>query len=273
MSEPQVHDATELGPLVGTGRTAEVYAWGNGQIVKLYRAEIPRDWLSYEEKVARIVSEAGLQAPVVGEIVEIGGRPGIVYERITGPSMLELLPRKPWRVWQAARTFAALHAAMHDCQRPGLPSQREALVRGIRAPAQLGDETRARLLGALELLPDCEAVCHGDLHPDNVILSPRGPVVIDWMSAKHGNPVADVARTVLMFRIAHPLPGMGAGKRAAIRCLRRTFLSTYLRTYVKLRPFPLAQIDPWIPIQAAARLNERITEEESALIRQAEGVG
>ena len=36
---------------------------------------------------------------------------------------------------------------------------------------------------------------HVDLHPDNVLLSSRGPVVIDWANARAGNPAFDVAMT------------------------------------------------------------------------------
>lgn len=36
---------------------------------------------------------------------------------------------------------------------------------------------------------------HGDFHPANVLLSPQGPVVIDWTNAHAGEPAFDVALT------------------------------------------------------------------------------
>jgi aminoglycoside phosphotransferase (APT) family kinase protein len=36
---------------------------------------------------------------------------------------------------------------------------------------------------------------HLDLHPENVLLSDRGPVVIDWTNARAGDPPLDVALT------------------------------------------------------------------------------
>ena len=41
--------------------------------------------------------------------------------------------------------------------------------------------------------PERPALCHGDFHPFNVMLSPRGPIVIDWNNAHIGNPLEDVA--------------------------------------------------------------------------------
>ena len=40
-----------------------------------------------------------------------------------------------------------------------------------------------------------ERLLHLDFHPDNVLLSQRGPVVIDWTNARAGDPAFDVAMT------------------------------------------------------------------------------
>jgi aminoglycoside phosphotransferase (APT) family kinase protein len=40
-----------------------------------------------------------------------------------------------------------------------------------------------------------EWLLHLDLHSDNVLLSRRGPVVIDWTNARAGDPALDVALT------------------------------------------------------------------------------
>ncbi|MCW5860000.1 MAG: phosphotransferase, partial [Caldilineales bacterium] len=112
-----------------------------------------------------------------------------------------------------------------------------------------------------------------DYHPDNLILSPRGPIVLDWMTGTHGNPDADVARTVLLFRIAVLPEGMPAAKRIMTEVLRRAFLAAYLRAYRRRRPLAGAEIARWMPIVAAARLNEGVAGEQSALIRLAETVG
>ncbi len=272
MTQGNSHDdqARAKGPLVGIGRTAEVFAWGEDQILKLYRPEMPREWVGYEAKIGRLVSEAGLAAPAVVDVIEVEGRLGIIYERIVGPSMLDALARQPWTLFRSARQFAEMHAAMHACRRHELPEQRAGFIRAIEHAPALPEATRRRALAALARLPDGDALCHGDFHPDNLIASPRGPIVIDWTTAARGNPLADVARTVLMFRLAALPPAMPASKRIMVQLLRYIFLRAYLRAYRSLRPLTDAEIEAWIPVLAAARLNERIAPEEKALLRLAE---
>lgn len=75
------------------------------------------------------------------------------------------------------------------------PTMLEALAAGLLAPARAG-VTLAGLLNALHVLPPRDGapgsrVLHLDLHPDNVILTPRGPQVIDWSNAEEGPPGLD----------------------------------------------------------------------------------
>jgi hypothetical protein len=101
------------GKLLGQGRTAEVYAWGDFQVLKLFFTTWPVEWIHQEARVARVVHEAGLASPAAGDLIEVEGRLGIVYERIDGPSMLEEVARHPWRIVSLAHQFADLHLAMH----------------------------------------------------------------------------------------------------------------------------------------------------------------
>lgn len=262
-----------LGAPLGIGRTAEVYAWGEGQILKLYRAETPASWARLEFDVGRIVTDAGLAAPGMRGLIEVNGRAGIVCERIQGPSMLDALARRPWVLPRSAHHFAEVHAAMHACHRPQLPSQRATLQHQIQHAPRLSEAARGRALAALDRLPDGDAVCHGDYHPDNLLVTARGPVVIDWMTATHGNPAADVARTILLFQVGVLPEGMSIAKRVATEMLRRAFLRLYLRSYRGLLPVSEAEIQAWTPVLAAARLNEHIPAEEETLLELAEKAG
>jgi Ser/Thr protein kinase RdoA (MazF antagonist) len=256
-------------PPLAVGRTAEVYAWGDNQVLKLFRAGFPDTMADKEAYAGRIVAEAGVGAPPMGDVVVVAGRRGIVYGRIDGESMLTRLQRRPWSVVGLARTLGRLHAKMHSVARPQLPAVRAALRRDIERASELAPQVRAAVLARLDSLPDGQAVCHCDFHPDNVILTAQGPVIIDWMTASHGNPDADVARTVLILREGQPTDGSGLQMRL-IGLLRGQLLGGYLRAYRALRPCPDSAIEAWIPVIAAARFSEGIETERLVLLTEAE---
>lgn len=84
-----------LGEFVGRGARCDVYAWGEGQVIKFFQSGAPREWVEKEAHLARLVHEAGLPSPWVGGVTEHAGQLGIVYERLTGPLLDEALRSRP----------------------------------------------------------------------------------------------------------------------------------------------------------------------------------
>jgi uncharacterized protein (TIGR02172 family) len=261
-------DPTQKGELIGEGRTAQVYAWGPRHALKLYYDWWPTGNIEYEAQVGRAVHAAGVPSPAVGEIVQVDGRRGLVYERIEGQSMSDLLLAEPHRLEELALTFARLHAEMH---RPapdnGLPHQRTKLLRHIElaSPVPLAAELKEKVLGLVQGLPDGDVVCHGDLHPGNVLLSPRGPVAIDWENASLGNPLADVARTSLLLETAHFYLPHTPDYPSIVEAVG-LFRQLYLQAYCTLTGADFDLISAWRVPLAAARLHEGIDEEEMYLL-------
>ena len=89
-----------IGPKAGEGREAEVYAWGDDAVVKLYRP----GYLGHRaESVALANLDGHSVAPRLIDIADCDGRPGLVLERLGGSDMLALVQRQPWRVLDLAR--------------------------------------------------------------------------------------------------------------------------------------------------------------------------
>jgi aminoglycoside phosphotransferase (APT) family kinase protein len=250
--------ATQLGAPIARGRTAEVFTWQDGQVLKLFYDWVPPSWVETEAKASRAVYKAGLPAPAVGGVVEADGRRGIIFERVEGPSVLAEWKSKPWLLVRSARQLAELHAAIHALPGAGLPAYRERLEGSIRATQALPAHLKDAALSALARLPDGDALCHGDFHPDNVIMTARGLIIIDWMTAVRGNPLADVARTSLLLRLGALPPGTRGVW--LIEMARQLYHAVYLRRYLQLHPALREDIAAWQMPVAAARLVENVPE-------------
>ena len=131
---------------IAEGRTAEVYEWENGYILKLYRDWCPPNWVEHEAKVAHAITKAGIPSPAAGEIVEVKQRRGLVYERVSGISMLQDMNTHPWTIFKHARTLAELQVKINQLSISGLWSYKEGLINSIGRASHLDDELRDRVL-------------------------------------------------------------------------------------------------------------------------------
>lgn len=252
-----------IGIMLGAGREAEVHAWGDDAVVKLYR---PGFGGHRAEAAALATLDGHGVAPKLIEIVDRDGRTGLVLERLDGTDMLSRLQAQPWRVLGLAGALAGSHLAVHRVRAPAdLPALRQVLAARIHdafMPSHLRDYA-LRVLGGL---PDGDRLCHGDYHPGNVLVATDRVAVIDWANAARGTPEADHARTMLLLRWADPLPDTTRVARALITTGRSVFAHGYARAYRAGSSQPLRQVSSWLVVHAAARLAEGIEVERGTLI-------
>jgi aminoglycoside phosphotransferase (APT) family kinase protein len=203
--------------LIAAGRASEILDLGDGRVLRRFKAggDAEREALVMGHALA-----AGYPVPRVLEVLP----DGLVLERVDGPTMLEVFFRRRWAFRRLASVLAGLHSRLHEIPAPpGLPS--------------IGPGDR---------------LLHLDLHPENVILSPGGPVVIDWANARRGEPALDVA-------LVWVIGATSGGGGLPVRLFLRRFLAHFDRAEI-LRALPAA---------AEYRLADvNVTDAERAAVRR-----
>jgi uncharacterized protein (TIGR02172 family) len=251
------------GDLLARGRTAEVYAWGNDRVLKIYLDRRAEGSAEYEAAITRAVHAAGIPVPAVDDLILLENRRGIIMERVSGPTMMQVLEKNPLRLRELARTLGDLHAGIHACRVSGLEPMRLKLWHAIARVSSIPMPVKQELMSLLVSLPDSDVVCHYDLHPMNVIMSPRGPVIIDWEGAGTGNPLLDIARSWFLMTRAY-LPLKFPYHTIAVM-IRNPFYREYLKQYRQSRVFDRRQFLKWRLLITAARLVEGVQEETQQL--------
>ena len=243
-----------LGEYIAGGRTSTVYRFGADSVAKILTATTPPDWAEAEASFTASVHELGVPAPEVRDLIEVDGRPAIIFEYVEGASMWSHMLSSPSEVRSLVRDLVGVQRAIHQAGVPdGLPSMAERLAQKIEGAGELDRLTRRKAVAQLGDMPAGAALLHGDLHPGNVLISPKGLKVIDWFDASVGHPAADVARSVLLLR------GSGATDLRHLPGADASFAQLVHDEYLaELGDLGCGEDhDSWIRFAAAGRLAER----------------
>jgi aminoglycoside phosphotransferase (APT) family kinase protein len=208
--------------LLATGRDADVFVIDDRRVLRRYR---DGGDVTAEAAVMAYVVTFGVPAPRVYAAVGTD----LVMERLAGTTMLAALVSDNIGVDEAAATLAELHWRLHEL------------------PARLSADPAARVL-------------HLDLHPDNVILSPRGPVLIDWRNATEGPPQLDLALSALI------LAEVAVDKANAMAAAAHEMLTAFLRQVDDVQP---AMLDRALAIR---RANPTLMAEEVSRLAEAASI-
>jgi uncharacterized protein (TIGR02172 family) len=254
------------GKLLGKGMTSEVYEWGRNRVLKLYYEKFSDKWIRREVEIGSAVFESGVSAPAIFDTVVVDGRKGIIFQRISGKSMLKHIDAEPWKLECFSKRMAGFHFNIHKCSSEGLPTQKERFEFTINKTNNIPEQKKKRILEYLYSLPDGVSVCHGDLHFDNIIVSNQNLVAIDWTNAYRGNPLGDVARTCLMINSPTIPSGFSDKMIKPYLFAKKMTYWAYLNEYMRLANVDFKKIDEWMLPVAAARIREKIPGEQKWLM-------
>lgn len=94
------------GKLIAQGKTSEVFEYGQDKILKLFRKDLPEKNIENEYEVSFNLSKKMKLVPKVYDLVEVDDRKGIIYEKVNGTTMMEVISSKPWKVKKRGTAFS-----------------------------------------------------------------------------------------------------------------------------------------------------------------------
>lgn len=191
---------------MASGRDAEVFVLDDKRVLRRCRNGEYRC-----EGQAALMEWARAQGFPVPRVYSACG-PEMVLERVDGPTMVEAMSAGSLDPVTIGRLLADLLRALHALPVPARPvplrrgstsCTRIDLARSV-TPAT--SRTNLILAGPAGW-PDGHRLRHLDLHPENVLMSSQGPMVIDWSNADNGPAGVDTALSALILAQIAILPG------------------------------------------------------------------
>jgi len=148
----------------------------------------------------------------------------------------------------AINTLVKLQCMVHKVQAIDQSKQIDKMLWKIKQTSHISEAQRNQLLLSLERLDtNCDNLCHGDIHPLNILYDGNKHWIIDWVDSSAGNPLADACRTYLIFK-------QFMTRQAGL----------YLRAFCKEANVKFEDVLIWLPIVTATRLNENMDDKSRA---------
>lgn len=215
--------------LIAIGYTAEVFEYKEDKVLKLFKAGYPLEQIQREFNNTVIMNKICVHTPKAFEIVEHEGRHGIVFQKNIGVDLLSEYLKNP----SDEKVAAEILVNLTDIQKKVLL---EETTEGISYKNYLewfGYDASN--------LPDGNFICHGDLHPGNIIRTKDGELcLIDFMNVCRGPKEYDVARTYVLLTENNPA-AEAVGKK-----------------YLELMEMSLLQIEPFLGAVQFCRKKEML---------------
>ena len=235
--------------IIAERKHKKIYKDGE-RCIKVFDSDYSKaDILNEALNQARI-EETGLNIPKLLGVDIVDGQWAIEYEYVEGKTLAELMVENPEKRDEYLEILVDVQLEIHSKKAPMLNKLKDKMNRKINETT-LDATTKYDLHTRLEGMPKHKKVCHGDLNPSNVIITPDGtPYIIDWAHATQGNASADAARTYLLFCLEE----------------KKETANKYLELFCKKSDTARQYVQKWMPIVAASQSVKGNAEEREFLL-------
>ncbi len=183
------------GHQIAEGNTAEIFEVGENKILKLFKPGYSKSLAQHEFNNHCMVSRIAENIPELFEFVEENQRYGFIMEKVQGNSLASLM-QDSHTFDHAMEIFTNVHKNWLMKTIEGAVSYTEWMLYLLGEKALDGD-----LADKIKCLPFGNALCHGDFHPYNIIITPENvAVTIDFANICKAPKEYDIARTYFLLK-------------------------------------------------------------------------
>ena len=193
----------------------------------------------------KFVYDAGLPVPAVFGVSKVNEKEtAIEMEYIDGEPLVSIYEGKsPEMLTEAIRIMVRLQCQINAVDASPLPDLTDFYAHEITTTPYLTEELKEILLALMKKLDKGKTnLCHGDIHPHNIMVNGDKYWIIDWEEASKGDPAADACMSYFYsVRWSAKLNDRGAEQ--------------YLQIFCEESGIPKEDIFAWLPVIAGVQVN------------------
>lgn len=242
----------KVGNLLDKQRGYGLYDYGDDAIVKLFDASVPLGIIKREFNNAALINSMMRESAKVLQIIELDDQYGLVYEKIEGQTLLYQLEADPSKIKDTSMLFGIIHHDVNMLKVDGILSQDDYYEEHINKCEALEENEKKILLEEVKTLPQDKKLCHGNYHPNQVILKNEYRLV-GFTNAYLGHPMSDVAKSRIILKVPRLVEGLSEAAQMGIDEKREAFEQLYLKAY---DGYDELTCDIFMKFAAITRINE-----------------
>lgn len=227
--------------LIGKGRIANIFSDGKFAY-KTYPNDFPSSWIKYEVDVQNEIKKNTTLDVLSFEY--LGDQREVKMGLIKGITLADRMRKLKYK--NGLEDMIKLQIKTYDFEDLNLPIASKVFKDEI-INSELKQDIIEKAICSLDKIQPLKKLCHFDFHLENIMFDQERYIIIDWVNAKLGHPVMDIARSYIIFK-QH-------AKRLA---------NKYLRLITKEMKIDMSEVYDALPIMAALRILE--TDDESFII-------
>ncbi len=189
---------------IGAGACGEVFRIDDEKIIKLYYSQTSDDAIEKEKALAKKAFVLGVPTAISYDIVECGGRSGVIYELLKSKTLSELIREDEENLEKYVDMYAEVCRHIHSIESNDgeLPTFKDINREDIPNIVGITDEEREYLYKFIDMIPNRTNCIHGDLNLNNIMVNDGECCLIDMGEFSTGMPMFDISRILFSMRYA-----------------------------------------------------------------------
>ena len=184
--------------LIGKGANGDVYRLTRETVVKLFGADAQLSEVERERELAQHSLIRGIPTAIAYNLVKTDDRYGAVFELVDAESLSHTLRDNPGCFDEYAREYVDVYRGFHQTvvEEDEFPSIKDIYHGYIDGCVDWYTPEQIDLLRqVVDSVPDRNTLIHGDYHPNNILVTEDGLIMIDMGDVSYGHPIFDFLAT------------------------------------------------------------------------------
>lgn len=223
--------------LIGKGRISSIYTDGF-YAYKTYPSDYKLSWIEDEVNIQNEISKK-TDLPVINYELDRANKE-IKMDMIKGITLADKMRHEGYK--NGLKDLIEIQKRIHSFTNLNLPKASLVFKSRIN-DANLDESFKVKALKSLYSIEEKSALCHFDLHFENIMFEGEKLYIIDWVDAKLSNPILDITRSYIIMREFIP-----------------SIASKYLKLVKENFNVTIDEMNKILPFIAAIRLTETTNE-------------